>query len=83
MYTSIYGERKVRIFNFSLTVQSGLNDYYRAVNCETFCAYFLRQKLSTIDKFGAKNIREQLVDVLVEILTNYRQKCSANSAPSQ
>jgi len=66
----------------AFNVVSSLNHYFKAANCETFCQYFLRYQLTLLDKLGAKQVRDEIIEKMVNLLTKYRLQCSPNSAPS-
>ena len=48
LYTSIYGERRIRVFNMAYQVAKSLNQYFKACIAENYVQYFLRQKLARI-----------------------------------
>lgn len=43
----------------------------------------MKQKISRLDEKGPQKIREEIINKLVDILTNYRTQCAPNSSPSQ
>jgi hypothetical protein len=72
LYSNIYGERRIRVFNQSFQVVKSLNQYFKSTVVESYAQYLLRQKLARLDKKGPKNIREELINKLVDLLVNYR-----------
>ena len=82
LYTSMYQENRLRIFNVSFKVIDNLNKYFKSCTVESYVNYFLKQKLSKIDVKGPKLIREEILNELVDIMYNYRVNCAPNSQPS-
>jgi protein transport protein SEC24 len=82
LYYDMYGERRIRVFNHSFQVVKSLNTYFKATVVESYAQYFLRQKLARIEQKGAKNIREEIINKLVDLLVAYRTQCAPNSSPS-
>lgn len=39
LYTNIFGERRIRVFNLNIPVTKNLNAYYKAADCEAIVEY--------------------------------------------
>ena len=52
LYTDMYGERKIRVFNFSWIVQKTLFNYFKSTEVTNFSMFKIRQELSTATKIG-------------------------------
>jgi hypothetical protein len=48
LYSDVYGERRIRVFNMSFQVVKQLNQYFKSTVVETYAQYFLRQKLARL-----------------------------------
>ena len=73
LYSDVYGERRIRIFNQSFLVVKSLNQYFKSTVVENYAQYFLRQKLARLEEKGPKNVREEIINKLVDLLVNYRK----------
>lgn len=73
MYTTIYSERRIRVFNMAFQVVKNLNQYFKACVVENWTQYFLRQKLARLHLKGARPLREEIVADTVQVLHLYRQ----------
>lgn len=72
MYTSVYGDRRVRVFNIALGVSDQLHTYYKAANNEALCAYLIRKHLLQLETKGSRYVKQQIIDDVAELLTKYR-----------
>jgi protein transport protein SEC24 len=83
LYTSIFGERRLRVHNLQLTTTSKHLELYRGCDQDSILNFMLkkvvRDSLSTPHKTVSANLTTQCV----KILTTYRKHCSQNSAPGQ
>lgn len=82
IYTSLCGERRVRVHNLALSTCQVLTDLYKFACCDTLVNVMMRD---TIDKMRAgalnpKSAKEALVARAINILTAYRKHCSDNPA---
>jgi hypothetical protein len=77
MYSNQYGERRIRVFNYCLTVAKSLNAYYKATDSETLTEFMVKKEIARIMQKGAKITRESVINNLVTLLFTYRQKCAA------
>lgn len=80
IYTSVCGERRVRVHNLALNTCSNLADLYKSTCCDTLVNYLVRD---TVDKlrFGSLSsmmAKEQLTSRVVSILSVYRKHCAEN-----
>ena len=48
LYTSPFGERKLRIFNMAYQVTNNVNTYFKQVNAENYMQFLVKQKLSKL-----------------------------------
>jgi protein transport protein SEC24 len=72
LYSNLYGERRIRLFNVAYPAVKSLNQYFKSTVVESYAQYFLRQKLARLHEKGPKNIREEIINKLVDLLVNYR-----------
>ena len=48
MYCTFQGEKRIRVFNYSLTVAKTLNAYYKAADQETLAQFMIKHELSRV-----------------------------------
>lgn len=80
IYTSVCGERRVRVHNLALSTCQILADLYKSACCDTLVNVMVRD---AIDKMRAgtltpKTAKEQLTSRVINILTTYRKHCTEN-----
>ena len=83
LYSNIYGERRLRVFNQAFKVATLLNQYFKSCAVESFTQYFLREKLARIKQVGPRLIREEVMNEMITIFLNYRLQCASTSSSSQ
>ncbi|XP_041840571.1 protein transport protein Sec24D isoform X2 [Melanotaenia boesemani] len=83
LYTTIGGQRRLRIHNLSLNCSSQLSELYK--NCETdsLINFFAKSAYRAILNQPVKNVREILVHQTAHMLACYRKNCASPSAASQ
>lgn len=82
IYTSICGERRVRVHNLALSTTQNLSDLYKSACCDTLVNTLTRD---TIDKMRSGSLspkvaKEQLTSRVVNILAAYRKHCTDNQS---
>lgn len=60
-----------------------LNGYFKAADVETLSDFLVKRYASRVVSIGAKATKESMINTLVTLLHTYRQKCAAQSSPSQ
>lgn len=82
IYTSVCGERRVRVHNLALNTCSNLAELYKSACCDTLVNYLVRDTVEKL-RFGSlssKVAKEQLTSRVVSILTGYRKHCTDSQA---
>lgn len=77
LYTTQFGERRIRVFNINMPVAKNLNGYFKGADVETLSAFTIKREASRIMVKGAKLTKEGVINNLVNLLHVYRQKCAA------
>lgn len=88
IYTSMCGERRVRVHNLALSTCASMQDLYKSACCDTLVNVLVRD---TIEKMRTGNLapkkaKEQLTARVVKILHAYRKHCASDNqaaSPSQ
>jgi hypothetical protein len=72
MYSTQFGERRIRVFNYNLLIAKNLNNYYKGTDQETLSEFIVKHELSRVFMRGAKATRETITNNLVNLLHTYR-----------
>ena len=99
LYTSVSGERRVRVCNLALQVVELAMNVFRFADAETVVCYTLRKgefgsfECTVTDQLPLAiahtkstkmhEIREDLTENCSSILLGYRNQCAASTAPTQ
>ena len=83
LYTSVGGQRRLRILNLSLNVCDQLPDMYRSCDLDTIMNLLTKQAVANSLNGTPKKIRESLVNRGAQILACYRKNCSHSTPPKQ
>ncbi|XP_053272265.1 protein transport protein Sec24D [Pleuronectes platessa] len=83
LYTTISGQRRLRIHNLSLNCSSQLLDLYKACETDSLINFFAKSAYRAILNQPLKNVRDILVNQTAHMLACYRKICAEPSAASQ
>ncbi|CAN9509537.1 unnamed protein product [Ophioblennius macclurei] len=83
LYTTINGQRRLRIHNLSLNCSSQLSEVYKSSETDSLINFFAKTAYRAILNQPIKNVKEILVNQTAHILACYRKNCSSSSAASQ
>ncbi|KAK3017807.1 hypothetical protein RJ639_003664 [Escallonia herrerae] len=83
LYTTVYGERRIRVSTLSLPCTTMLTNLFRSADLDTQFACFLKQAASEIPSSPLLQIREQLTNHCINILHSYRKFCATVSSSGQ
>jgi protein transport protein SEC24 len=83
LYTNIFGETRIRVFNMAYEVETNLHQYLKMAVAENYVQYFLKEKLVRVSSIGCKQVREEILNHVVDVLYIYRKQCAHNSSPTQ
>ena len=82
LYTTVFGERRIRIFNMNLPIAKNLTTYFKAADQEGLSQFMIKREVSRVFVRGAKVTKEAIVNNLVTLLHTYRNKCATSTSPS-
>ncbi|CAO2841330.1 unnamed protein product [Amaranthus hypochondriacus] len=82
LYTTVYGQRRIRVSTLSLQCTSVLSNLFRSADLDTQFACFMKQAAVGVPTTPLLHIREQVTNHCVNILHSYRKFCSNLSASS-
>ncbi|KAJ6801478.1 protein transport protein Sec24-like [Iris pallida] len=83
LYTTVYGQRRIRVTNLSLPCTSMLSNLFRSADLDTQFACFLKQAASGIPASPLSQVREQITNLCINILHSYRKFCATVSSSGQ
>ncbi|KAG2557595.1 hypothetical protein PVAP13_8NG220200 [Panicum virgatum] len=83
LYTTVYGQRRIRVINLSLSCTSLLSDLFRYADLETQFACFLKQAANGIPTSPLPRIRDEATNTCINILQSYRKHCASVTSSGQ
>ncbi|XP_077998955.1 protein transport protein Sec24C-like [Glandiceps talaboti] len=83
LYTSIAGQRKLRIHNLSLNCCNQMADMFRSCEMDAVLNIVAKHGIHQIVHSTPKVIRENIINQCATILTCYRKNCASPSSPGQ
>uniref|UniRef100_A0AC34QJP2 Protein transport protein Sec24C n=1 Tax=Panagrolaimus sp. JU765 TaxID=591449 RepID=A0AC34QJP2_9BILA len=83
LFTSVSGQRRLRIHNLSLPASADYQNVYRYADIDSVVDYFFKYAAKAIREKNPKDLREELTHRCAQILATYREKCSNQSPASQ
>ncbi|XP_036306070.1 protein transport protein Sec24D [Pipistrellus kuhlii] len=83
LYTTIGGQRRLRIHNLALSCSAQLADVYKSCETDALVNFFAKSAFKAVLHQPLKLIREILVNQTSHMLACYRKHCASPSAASQ
>ncbi|KNC80263.1 hypothetical protein SARC_07373 [Sphaeroforma arctica JP610] len=83
LYTTMFGERRVRCINFQMKVVNQLSEVFRHSELDTLLNFFARKAALDMRKKTIKAIRDSVIEKASEVLSVYRKHCASTSSPGQ
>ncbi|KAM7272848.1 hypothetical protein ACFE04_027512 [Oxalis oulophora] len=83
LYTTVYGQRRIRIMTLSLPCTSNLSNLFRAADLDTQFACFVKQAADQIPTTPIAQVREQVTTLCTNVLLAYRKFCATVSSSGQ
>ncbi|KAK9153445.1 hypothetical protein Sjap_000925 [Stephania japonica] len=83
LYTTVYGQRRIRVSTLSLPCTASTCDLFRTADMETQFACILKQVANDIPTTPLIRVQEKTTDHCVDILHAYRKFCSTVSSSIQ
>ncbi|XP_015074581.1 protein transport protein Sec24-like CEF isoform X2 [Solanum pennellii] len=80
LYTTIYGQRRIRISTLSLPCTTMLSDLFRSADSDTQFACILKQAASEVPTAPLPQIREHMTNHCINIIYSYRKFCATVSS---
>ncbi|XP_062372083.1 protein transport protein Sec24D [Sardina pilchardus] len=83
LYTTVGGQRRLRIHNLSLNCSGQLSELYKSCDTDALSNYFAKSAYRAMLNQPLKTVREILVNQTAHMLACYRKNCASPSAASQ
>ncbi|KAG8493884.1 hypothetical protein CXB51_011348 [Gossypium anomalum] len=83
LYTTVYGQRRIRVTNLSLPCTNMLNNLFRSADLDTQFTCFLKQAAIEIPTCPLLQVRDHVTNLCVNILLSYRKFCATVSSTGQ
>jgi len=83
LYTSISGQRRLRILTLALTVTSSYTSLYPACDLDTIINYITKVAIRSITMSTPKSIRDNIITQAANMLACYRKNCAQSTTAGQ
>ncbi|UJR33555.1 hypothetical protein I4U23_020996 [Adineta vaga] len=83
LYTSISGQRRLRIITLALTVTSSYTSLYPVCDLDTIMNYTTKVAVRSVLISTPKSIRDSIITQAANMLACYRKNCAQGSAAGQ
>ncbi|XP_071700690.1 protein transport protein SEC24 C-like [Rutidosis leptorrhynchoides] len=83
LYTTVYGQRRIRVSTLSLPCTTMLSNLFRSADLDTQFSCFLKQAANEILTNPLLHVREQVTNLCINILHAYRKFCATVSSSGQ
>ncbi|XP_031111153.1 protein transport protein Sec24-like At4g32640 [Ipomoea triloba] len=83
LYTTIDGQRRIRVSTLSLPCTTMLSNLFRSADLDTQFACILKQAANEVPIAPLSQIREQVTTQCINILYSYRKYCATVSSSGQ
>ncbi|XP_050372393.1 protein transport protein Sec24-like At4g32640 isoform X2 [Argentina anserina] len=83
LYTTMYGQRRIRVLTLALPCTSMLNNLFRTADLDTQFACILKQAANEIPSTPLLQVRERLTDRCINVLCSYRKFCATVTSSGQ
>ncbi|CAF4144573.1 unnamed protein product [Rotaria socialis] len=83
LYTSISGQRRLRILTLALTVTSSYTSLYPACDLDTIMNYITKVAVRSIAVSTPKSIRDSIITQSANMLACYRKNCAQSTTAGQ
>ncbi|XP_061196580.1 protein transport protein Sec24C-like isoform X2 [Saccostrea echinata] len=83
LFTSVGGQRRLRIHNLSLNCCTQMADLFRNTELDTLINYMAKHAVKTGLNSNPKQVREGVMNQVAQILACYRKNCASPSSVGQ
>ncbi|KAJ1916748.1 COPII coat Sec23p-Sfb3p heterodimer component [Mycoemilia scoparia] len=83
LYTTSDGQRRIRVHNLALPCTTLVGNLFRHAEMDTSINIAARLAVDNAKREPLKDIRRELSENCIKVLTAYRRNCASGSSPSQ
>lgn len=83
LYTSLTGQRRIRVLNLALKSCSQMTDLYRACELDTVTNFLSKQSVYKLLDSTPKAVKESLIIRSAQMLACYRKNCASPTSAGQ
>lgn len=83
LYTSLSGQRRIRLHNLSLSVSTQYSQMFASCELDTLINYMAKLACRSVSVSNPKSIRENLISQVANILACYRKNCTNSPSKGQ
>ncbi|KAI6190977.1 Sec23/Sec24 trunk domain-containing protein [Aphelenchoides bicaudatus] len=83
LFTSVGGQRRLRIHNLTLPVTSDYVTMYSAADQDSVFAFLLKHAESIVREKSSREMRGEMINRCAHILASYRENCTDNALYGQ
>jgi protein transport protein SEC24 len=83
LYTSISGQRRLRILTLALTVTSSYTSLYPACDLDAIMNYITKVAIRSVTMSTPKSIRDNIITQAANMLACYRKNCAQSTTAGQ
>uniref|UniRef100_F6XHQ2 Protein transport protein Sec24C n=1 Tax=Ciona intestinalis TaxID=7719 RepID=F6XHQ2_CIOIN len=83
LYTSVSGQRRLRLHNLNLSVCTQLADLYRSCETDVLMNYLAKKAVVSALQSSSAKLREELINQISVTLATYRKHVASPSSPGQ
>ncbi|GAV90421.1 Gelsolin domain-containing protein/zf-Sec23_Sec24 domain-containing protein/Sec23_trunk domain-containing protein/Sec23_helical domain-containing protein/Sec23_BS domain-containing protein [Cephalotus follicularis] len=83
LYTTVYGQRRIRVTTLSLPCTSNLSNLFRSADLDTQVTCFVKQAANEVPSSPLLQVREQMTNLCISTLLAYRKFCATVSSSGQ
>jgi len=83
LFTSVSGQRRLRVINLSLNVCNNMGDLYRNCDLDTTINFLAKHSITRLMESNPKSVKEGLMQQCATILACYRKNCASPSSAGQ
>ncbi|GAA0144774.1 vesicle coat protein [Lithospermum erythrorhizon] len=83
LYTTIYGERRIRVSTLSLPCTTMLSNLFRSADLDTQFSCIMKRAASDIPSLPLLQVKEHATNLCINILHSYRKFCATVTSSGQ
>ncbi|KAL7099354.1 hypothetical protein ACP275_09G079200 [Erythranthe tilingii] len=83
LYTTVYGQRRIRISTLSLPCTSMPSNIFRSADIDTLFSCILKQVADEIPSAPLSQVRDHATNAVIDVLCSYRKSCATTQSMGQ